>query len=417
MTLELLRQVRVVDAVSGTDQSADVLLEQGTIQAIAPSLTPPEGTAIRDGQGLVLGQGLVDLYSRSGEPGHEDRETLDSLFAAAQAGGFTRLNLLPQTQPAIDNPASVSWFETQIEQRSGHASKLKVGLWGALTLDTAGQQMTELGDLANGTVGFSDGKPIVNWSLLRRLLEYSQPLQKPLMLWACDPGLTGNGIAREGSAALRFGLPGIPTMAEVAPLAAILEILREIPTPIHLMRVSTARSIELIAAAKSEGLPITASTTWMHLLWDTTDLASYDPNLRLSPPLGNATDRTALIQAVKSGVIDAIAVDHQPYTYEEKTVAFGEAPAGAIGLELALPMLWHHLVESGHLSAIELWRGLSQGAAHCLGQSLTAIQPDQREIILLDPQATWTVSSTSLKSRSYNTHLLDRAIQGQVLAI
>ena len=154
----------------------------------------------------------------------------------------------------------------------------------------------------------------------------------------------------------------------------------------------------------------------MHLLLDTDDLRHYDPNLRLEPPLGNPTDRMALVEGVRDGVIDAIAIDHSPYTYEEKTVAFAEAPPGAIGLEIALPLLWHRLVETGELSPLELWQRTSINPAICLGQSLTAIAPGQpAELVLFDPQKTWKVERQTLKSQSTNTPWLGQQLTGRVI--
>ncbi len=408
MTIELLQQVRLLDAAENVDRVVDVLIEDGVIQAIEPQIheIPPDAQ-IYASQGLVLGSGLVDLYSHSGEPGFEDRETLESLSQAAIAGGFTRLNILPDTHPAIDNPAAVTWFH----QNS------KFSCWGALTLQVKGQQMTELSELAqSGVVGFADGQPIANLVLVRRLLEYLQPMQKPVALWACDRSLVGNGVMRESVESVRFGLSGDPAMSETTALSALLECVAEIGTPVHLMRISTARSVALIRAAKARGLPITASVTWMHLLLNTKSIKSYDPNLRLEPPLGNQVDQLALKQAVQDGVIDAIAIDHTPYTYEEKTVAFSEAPPGAIGLELALPLLWQSLVVSQEWSALELWRSLSHNPAACLGQEIDAIAPGQpAELTLFDPQLPWTANGQSLKSRSHNTPWLDQSLVGRVV--
>jgi dihydroorotase len=412
MTRELLRQVRLLDPVANIDQRADVLIVDGVIAAIESTLDQDSDAEVRDCAGLVLGPGLVDLYSHSGEPGFEDRETLDSLLQAAKAGGFTRLNLLPDTQPAIDNPAAVEWICSQPK-----ANMPQVNCWGALTLGAKGEQMVELSELAAAEiVGFADGQPLQNWTLVRRILEYGQALNKPIALWCCDRALAGNGVVREGSESMRLGLPGIPVMAETAPLAALLECVAVIGTPVHLMRVSTARAVELIRAAKSRGLPITASTTWMHLLLDITAVQSYDPSLHLEPPLGNPTDRLALIQGLQEGVLDAIAIDHSPYTYEEKTVAFSESPAGAIGLELALPLLWRNFVVTGEWAALDLWRWLSSQPAQCLRQSPALIAPKATaELVLFDPEQAWHVSSQTLKSRSSNTPWLGQEIQGRVV--
>jgi dihydroorotase len=409
--MEFLRQVRSIDPVGQTDRPMDVLLQDGVIHAIGPELTPPEGAIVTEAKDLIFGPALIDLYSRCGEPGHEERETLDSMSAAAAVGGFGQVNLLPSTQPAIDNPAMVAWL-----QQHQPAGSVALKSWGAITLDAKGEQLTELGELSlAGITGFADGSPLSNLVLLRRLLEYAQPIGQPIMLWPHDRALAAGALAREGVEALRFGLPGQPVFSETTAVAAILELVREIGTPVHLMRISTARSVALIRQAKADGIPVTASTTWLHLLYDTSDLATYDPNLRLNPPLGNAVDREALVAGVKTGTIDAIAVDHVAYTYEEKTVAFGEAPNGALGLELALPMLWAGLVESGRLSAIELWRSLSSGAAGCIGQTIAPVEAGTQGYVLFDPAAEWVVNRGSLRSRSHNTHLLEQTITGRVI--
>lgn len=406
----LLHQVRLLDPVANVDRVTDVLLEDGILRALSPTEVPPDAE-VRSCRGCILAPGLIDLYSHSGEPGFEDRETLRSLREAAIAGGFTHLNLLPDTNPAIDNPTTVAWLKTHADPQ--------IKCWGALTIDTKGQQMTELVELAEaGIIGFADGHPIPSLALTRRLLEYAHPLQKPIALWAYDPGLAGNGVIREGANSIRFGLPGVPVMAESAPLSALLECIAEIGTPVHLMRISTARSVELIRAAKSRGIPITASTTWLHLLLNTESISTYNPNLRLDPPLGNSTDQEALIQAVLEGVIDAIAVDHTPHTYEDKTVAFGEAPPGAIGLELALPLLWQFLVESGRWSALDLWRSFTTHAARCLDQPFPELTPGANiNLILFDPHQKWTVDRSTLRSLSTNTFWLNKEISGRVLQV
>ncbi|HEY9642816.1 MAG TPA: dihydroorotase [Coleofasciculaceae cyanobacterium] len=421
MPSELLRQVRVLDPVSQGDRLSDVLIRDGAIASVKDSISEadcPSETQITDGMGLVLGSGLVDLYSHSGEPGFESRETLDSLMRAASAGGFTRLALLPDTDPPLDHPASLAGLLTRVQALGPKNPVLpSLHLWGALTLGVKGEQMVEMAEMSTaGILGFADGQPIQNGSLLRRILEYGQTFGQPIALWCCDRQIAGNGVVREGVEALKLGIPGCPTIAETAPLATLLEFVAALPTPVHIMRVSTARSVELIRTAKAAGLPITASTTWMHLLLSILEVHSYDPSLRLEPPLGNPADRQALIQGIQDGVIDAIAIDHSPYTYEEKTVAFAEAPPGAIGLELALPLLWQAFVETGIWDALTLWQCLSLNPARCLGQTLGAIAAGQpAELALFDPQATWTVTAQTLNSRSTNTPWWGQEITGRVL--
>ncbi len=417
MNSKLLQQVRILDPVSNSDRYADLLMVDGYIRAVEDKIYDyPAETEIKDCQGLILGPGLVELASHSGEPGFEERETLASLMQAATAGGFTRLAILPDTAPPIDNPAGLAGLKMLT------TSPLpSLYFWGALTQGIQGQQMTELGELAAaGVVGFADGKPLANFALLRRLLEYVKPLNKPVALGLGDRQLAGNGVMREGYDSIRLGLPGVPAAAESGYLAALLELLDAIGTPVHLLGVSTARSVELIRDAKNRGLPVTASTSWMHLLLDTAaiegrDGIPFDPSLRLQPPLGTKSDRLALVQGVKEGILEAIAIDHSPFTYEEKTVAFANAPPGAIGLELALPLLWQGLVETGEWSGLELWRALSTGPAGCLGLKLEAIAPNlPAEVVLFDPHQSWTVNKQTIKSLSANTPWWGREIKGRV---
>ena len=416
MTSELLQQVRILDPVSGTDKIADVLVADGWIKAVENSISDwSSDTQLRDCRGMVLGPGLVDLYSHSGEPGFEERETLASLLGAATSGGFTRLAILPDTLPPVDNSSGLARLQQQLG--ATNISPLQIYFWGALTVGLQGQRMTESAELAaSGVVGFADGQPVVDLALLRRLLEYLQPLGKPLALWPCDPQLVGNGVMREGAESIRFGLPGNPAIAETSALAALLELVAATGTTAHIMRISTARSVQLIHAAKLRGLPVTASTSWMHLLLDAKTVGSYNPNLRLEPPLGNPSDLAALRQAIRQGIVDAIAIDHTPYTYEEKTVAFAEAPPGAIGLELALPLLWHNLVETGELTPLELWQALSTRPSECLHQAPALVAAEQAaELTLFDPHLVWTVEAQNLKSRSTNTPWLGQQVSGRVV--
>jgi len=414
---QLLKQVRVLDPATGMDAIADVLLEAGRIGAIAPHIDHPTAT-IQVGTGKILGPGLVDLHSYSSEPGHEDRETLADLTAAAQAGGFTRLTLFPATLPPLDHaPALLA------QQHRCQNLPVCCQWWGAMTLGLKGEQMTELAELAPHVVGFSDGGAMPQLGMLRRILEYGQPLGKPMAIMPVFTDLQGKGVMRDGDDAVELGLPGDPSYSESAAVAAVLELVAHFRTPVHLLRISTARSVELIAAAQAQGLPITASTTWLHLLLDTGAIrdhaliASYDPNLHLQAPLGNHGDCLALRDGVKAGVLGAIAIDHTPLTYEEKTVSFAESPPGTLGLPLALPLLWEGLVTTGIWTALELWQALSTGPARCLGQAPPRCQVGATELTLFDPAERWQVTGESLRSPSTNTPWLGQTLTGRVIPI
>ncbi|TVQ47964.1 MAG: dihydroorotase [Gloeocapsa sp. DLM2.Bin57] len=414
MLRNILQNVRVLDPVSRQEQIAELLIVNDVIETIATKINEiDEDTTIINGQDLIAGPGLVDLYSHSGEPGNESRETLLTIAKAAKAGGYTRVTILPDVTPPIDN---LSVLESLQQKTAKLAELTTLQFWGGLTLGHQGQQMSEIRELTPKVVGFTDGYPVDNLNLLRRLLEYLQPLGKPIALVPSHSKLKGNGVMREGIASIRLGLPGNPALSEAIAIAAILELVATISTPVHLMRISTARGVELIKQAKEKGLPITASTTWMHLLYDSEAVSTYEPNLRLEPPLGNPEDVQALREGVKTGIIDAIAVDHSPYTYEEKTLAFAEAPPGVIGLELVLPLLWSRFVVNDDWSPLQLWQALSTNPLTCLGeQPISCFTQFQPEMILFAPQQTWTVNRSNLHSLSSNTTWWGKTITGRVL--
>ena len=369
----VLKNIRILDPVNDDDTVGSVLVIDGEVYVLDQeqlgetmdlnALSLPASVADRvrlddlqtvNAEGWVFGPGLVDLYSHSGEPGFESRETAATLAASAIAGGFTRVVLLPDTTPALDTPGAIARLH-QSFQSLDHAPSTY--FWGALTQGAVGQHMTELGELvksaeAPNVVGLADGHAIQDLTLVQRILEYSHALKTPIALFPQDHALVDHGVAREGIVATQLGLPPQRAIAETTALATIIECVESTGTPVHIMRVSTARSVELIHKAKEKDLPITASTTWMHVLLNSYALSQYDPNLRIEPPLGNVEDQTALIVGLKTGVLDAIAIDHTPYTYEEKTVPFALAPPGVIGLQCALPLLWQGLVEAGAFFAV-----------------------------------------------------------------
>jgi dihydroorotase len=364
----------------------------------------PEDSAVYERSGVVFGTGLIDLYSNSSEPGHESRETIAEIVQAARNGGFATVGILPNTLPAIDDITALEFWRNV---RQKHGDMLRP--WGAITKGLEGKQLTDMTELADTVIGFTDSKPITNLLLVRRAMEYLKPLGKLIALFPQNAELAGNGVIREGRWSLQYGMTGYPIAAETAALAALIEIVRLTKAPTHFMRISTAQSVELIARAKNDGLPITASTTWLHLCHCDRDLENYDPNLRLNPPLGSESDRLALIAGIKSGAIDSIAIDHTACAYEEKVVPFEVAPIGAIGLELALPVLWQNLVLSRLLTAAELWQSLSINPAKCLGIA------NPKSSILFDPCQEWLVNGNAIASPSKNSNYMGRSLLGKVL--
>ena len=323
---------------------------------------------------------------------------------AAKNGGFATVGILPNTQPAIDDIAALEFWRNVHQKHDGILQP-----WGAITKGLEGKQLTDMAELAESVIGFTDGKALSNLLLVRRAMEYVKPLGKPIALFPQNPDLAGGGVIREGKWSLQYGMTGYPAAAETSALAALIELVRLTKAPTHFLKISTAQSVKLIAQAKNDGLPVTASTTWLHLCHCDRDLESYDPNLRLMPPLGSEADRLALIAGIKSGAIDAIAIDHTPCAYEEKVVPFEVAPVGAIGLEFAIPVLWQNLVQTNLLTAHELWQALSINPAKILGLAQPKLST------LFDPNLTWLANQEAIASQSKNSSYIGRSLIGKVL--
>lgn len=404
----LFKQVQILDTASSSNIAetlADVFVDgDRQIHLNFDQSQIPENINIDPRSGVILGTGLIDLYSTSCEPGHESTETILELVQAAKNGGFTTVGILPNTQPAIDDIAALEFWRN-VQQKHGNILQP----WGAITKGLEGKQLTDMSELADSVIGFTDGKAISNLLLVRRAMEYIRPLGKPIALFPQNPDLAGSGVIREGKWSIQYGMTGYPAAAETTALAALIELVRLTKAPTHFMRLSTAQSVELMAQAKNDGLPVTASTTWLHLCHCDRDLATYDPNLRLMPPLGSERDRLALIAGIKSGAIDSIAIDHTPRAYEEKVVPFEVAPVGAIGLEFALPILWQNLVVTELLTASELWQALSINPAKTLGLA----QP--KLATLFEPSLEWLVKDTAIASQSRNSNYMGRSLTGKVL--
>ncbi|MDX2255943.1 MAG: dihydroorotase [Pseudanabaenaceae cyanobacterium bins.39] len=403
----LFKQVKILssDAAFFSNDLVDVLVTpEHQIHVNCDLSLISQNVQIVEQDDLILGTGLVDLYSTSAEPGHESRETIAELWQGANNGGFCRVGVLPNTQPAIDDIAALEFWRN-VQQKYG----AMLQPWGAITKGLEGKQLTDMAELADSVVGFTDGKAIANLLLVRRAMEYIKPLGKPIALFPQNLDLIANGVIREGKWSLQYGMAGYPAAAETTALAALIELVRLTRTPTHFMRLSTAQSVELVARAKNDGLPVTASTSWLHLCHCDRDLSTYDPNLHLLPPLGNEADRHSLIEGIRTGTIDAIAIDHTPRAYEEKVVPFEVAPHGAIGLEFALPILWQNLVTTGLLTASTLWQALSDRPAQILGL------PQPKLHTFFDPHCSWLVSPQAIASSSHNSNYIEQTITGKVL--
>lgn len=403
----LIRGGRVVDPASGRDEKRDVFIADRRIAEEA-------GTADRilEAKGLVVAPGLVDLSARLREPGFEYKATLASEMDAAVAGGVTSLACAPDTDPPLDEPGLVD----MLRRRAKALSRARVYPVGALTVKLEGRRLTEMAELAeSGCVAFSQAnRPISDTQVLWRALQYAATFGYPVWLRAEDPWLAKDGVAHDGEVATRLGLSGIPVFAETIALATLLELVRTTGARLHVCRLSSAAGVELMRAAKKEGLPVTCDVAIHHVHLSELDLGYFDPHCRLEPPLRSRRDREALSRGLAEGVIDCIVSDHTPVDEDQKQLPFGEAEPGATGLELLLPLAlqWGNERE---LSLAQTLARVTSEPARVLGVRSGRLQPGSRaDVIVFDPQAPFRVTAESLRSQGKNTPFLGHELTGRV---
>jgi len=410
----LLRQGRVIDPARGTDEVADVLLQDGKVAAVGRGLAAPDGADVRDVAGMVVAPGLVDVHVHLREPGNEDEETVASGARAAVAGGFTAVCAMPNTDPVTDNQAAVGF----ILRQSVRAGLARVYPIGAVSVGQRGERLAEFGEMASaGAVAVSDdGKPVVSGHLMRTALEYARTFGIPVADHCEEPTLAVGGAMHEGLVSARLGLKGIPAAAEEIMVARDILLAELTGGHVHLCHMSTRGSVELIRRAKERGLRVTAEVTPHHLTLTDAACEHYDTHAKMNPPLREAGDVEALRVGLRDGVIDCIASDHAPHAYDEKEAAFDEAPFGIIGLETAFGVAHTELVRSGMLPLPALIARMSTAPAalfHLPGGSLAP--GAVADVCVLDVTTPWTVRPPDFHSKSRNTPFAGRELVGRAV--
>jgi len=403
----LIKNGRVVDPASGHDAIADIAIAAGRIVAIGRVGNDFHASRTIDATGLVVVPGLVDLAVRLREPGHEHEGMLESEMAAAVAGGVTSLVCLPDTDPALDEPGLVE----MLKFRARNLNHARLYPLGALTRGLAGETLTEMAELTEaGCVGFSQAEaPLYDTLVLQRALQYASTFGYMVWLRPQDPWL-GKGVAASGALATRLGLTGVPVAAETIALHAIFELMRHTGARVHLCRLSSAAGIDLVRAAKAEGLPVTCDVSINQLHLTENDIGYFDASMRLNPPLRQQRDRDAIRQALADGTADALVSDHTPVDADAKTLPFGEAEPGATGLELLLSLALKWGEEQGVGLAATLARITSQ-PVRVLGDALGSLASSSgrlteggvADLCVFDPAARWTVTADALKSQGKHT--------------
>jgi dihydroorotase len=408
---------RVLDPASDRDSLADVLVRDGTIAEIGQGLGADDATRI-DAEGAVVAAGLVDMHTHVREPGREDEETIVTASAAAAAGGYTAICAMPNTDPVADNAAIVE----KVWVLGRDAGIVEVIPAGALSRGLAGREMSDLGEMARCAAHVrlftDDGKGLQDTLLARRAMEYLVAFDGIYAEHCEDAALSGDGQMHEGERSVALGLRGIPAEAEELMAARDIALARLTGCRLHLLHVSTAGTVELVRRAKAEGLNITAEATPHHFALTDEALEGYDPNCKVNPPLRGHEDRDAVIAGLVDGTIDAIATDHAPHAPEEKDQEFTLAPPGLVGLETALGLTITELVLPGHLTLANAIERMSIAPARILGLSSQGgpIAPGRpANLVVFDPEETWTVDPSTFRSRSRNTPFSGRTLTGKVL--
>jgi dihydroorotase len=403
-------------------EPTDLLLRDGVVAEVGVGLAAA-GAEVVDADGLVALPGLVDLHTHLREPGREDAETVESGTLAAALGGFTAVHAMANTDPVADTAGVVEqvW---RLGREAGHCDVRPVG---AVTVGLAGERLAELGAMAESAAGvrvFSDdGHCVSDAVLMRRALEYVKAFDGVVAQHAQEPRLTEDAQMNEGELAGRLGLRGWPGVAEEAVVARDVLLAAHVGSRLHVCHVSTRGAVEIVRLAKARGLPVTAEVTPHHLLLTEDLAATYDPVYKVNPPLRSAEDVQALREGLADGTIDAVATDHAPHPAEDKECEWAAAAFGMLGLETALSVVQHTMVDTGLLD----WAGVADRMSvrpARIGRTVDAEEPHGRplvagepaNLVLLDPTARRTVDPGAQASLSRNTPYAGTTLPGQVVA-
>ncbi|WP_198115750.1 dihydroorotase [Massilia rhizosphaerae] len=412
-----IKNGRLIDPAGGIDAVQDLYIADGKIAAIGSAHAGFTAARTIDASGLVVAPGLVDLSARLREPGYEYKATLESEMQAAMQGGVTTLVCPPDTDPVLDEPGLVE----MLKHRARLLNQAHVHPLGALTVGLKGKSLTEMAELTEaGCIGFAQAEePIEDTTVLLRAMQYAKTFGYTVWLRPQDPHIGRGGIAHSGPLASRLGLSGVPVMSETIALHTIFELMRASGARVHLCRISSAAALDLIRAAKKEGLPVTCDVGVHHLHMTDADIGFFDSNARLTPPLRGQRDRDAIRTAVLDGTVDAVCSDHTPVDDDEKLLPFAEASAGATGLELLLSLMLKWAAEQGRDGKVlsTALAKITSDPARTAGLAAgTLAQGARADVVLFDPDARWTVNAGALASQGKHTPFLGYELTGQVKA-
>lgn len=408
----MLKNARLIDPQVGLDEVADVLVRDGKIVEIGHNLEMPKGVE-RDLTGKILVPGLVDIHVHLREPGYEYKEDIESGTRAAAHGGFTAVCAMPNTNPVTDNAQVVEY----VQKRAAEVGKCRVYVSGALTQGLKGETLAEMGDMvAHGAAAFTDdGRGVQSAGMMRRVMDYAVQFDRVVMAHCQDESLVDGGQVNEGECSTRLGLLGWPAEGEELEIARDIALCRLTGCPFHVQHISTERGLNLVRAAKAEGLPVTCEVTPHHLVLDDSMIGQdYNTNFKVNPPLRTAADAAALVEGVRDGSIDCIVTDHAPHAAHEKDREFELAPFGMTGIETSLGVVLTHLVAPGIIDYARMVEMMAVEPRRILRAERVVLEPGSTaDFTVFDPEIEWTVEEGDFLSKAKNSAFIGHKLKGR----
>jgi dihydroorotase len=410
----LIKGGRVIDPETHRDGQADVLIRDGRIESIGTGLSDP-GAFVFDATNAIVAPGFIDMHVHLREPGIEHAETIETGARAAAAGGFTTICCMPNTIPVNDSATVTSY----IVQRAREVATVNVLPIGAITKGSLGEELSAIGSMREaGIVAISDdGRPVMNARVMRRAMELARAFDLPVIDHCEDLNLSAGGDMHEGRESVRLGLGGIPSASEDVMVARDLLLAEMTGARFHVAHLSTMHSVQMVAFAKTRGLPVSCEVTPHHFALTDEELAAYDSNYKMKPPLRCLCDAEAIIEGIVSGVVDAIATDHAPHAGSEKMQEFERCPFGITGLETAVGLAISELVHKDRITVSRMVELFTTGPADILKLNRGTLSPGApADVTVFDLSTEWTYDAQQSFSKSRNSPFNGRKFRGGPLA-
>jgi dihydroorotase len=410
----VIKNGRVIDPASNTDRVADVLIVDGRVAGVAPNLSSTKAE-VYDATGMIVAPGFIDMHVHLREPGFEHAENIESGSRAAAAGGFTSICCMPNTKPVNDSATVTSY----IVQQARAKAVVNVYPIGAITKGSAGEELAALGAMkAAGAVAISDdGLPVMNARVMRRAMEFARSYDLTIIQHCEDLNLSAGGDMHEGAPSVRWGLRGIPAASEDVMVARDLVLAQLTGARYHVAHISTRNAIAMVDYARRQGLAVTCETTPHHFTLSDEDMAAYDSNYKMKPPLRSTCHRDAAVAGLANGTISAIATDHAPHPGSEKMQEFERCPFGIIGLETAIGLALEQLVATGKITLSRMVELFTTGPESVMRLGRGTLAPGAPgDVTVFSTEVDWTYDVNQSHSRSRNSPFHEKRFKGGPMA-